>query len=534
MDKFLEIPSNGTQDTHYDLTFGGIESYRKYAIASFKYNKSDIDVTNIDDHVNEVKNNYQPLLDEMKTNKYQEIIKNTQDPGQVIKFWLYRLNYFCFVMNEIIKELKIDLSYFIFRNNGTESSSSDIDIGIQYSKKVTLQSFKTDKPPEISIIVNKIETFFLDKQMSCLDFDIEMYGVYEVMYNNTHYKPILDTTKNDLPIEPLLPYVLAGIIKNMVQSKVAIDDCIRRIENTDNNKNKCMEILKEITDLNYINTQLISAIETQDDPIKQSIVDIINIINDNNIFTHAKIIATNFFKKTYSGLVDTYKLKLDKVHNLIHNAKTSNHNKDVILNNDVIVAMCDANIYRTEGYISPFTVYSVVYDTQNDSPSTPRGSFQTNNESTLNILSALEQIGFILRHSQIKNESDRETKISKYIKRFEKYFLNGVGQFIHAKYNKSASAQTEAQTQAQTQAHTLSLPSAQTSTSAQPPAPPAQTSTSAQPAQDNKRAPPHDDREAKKKPRTEGGKRVKTRKTRKKTRRRRNKRNKKTRRHNAV
>ena len=67
MSKSLEISSYGTQDTHYDLTVDGIESYRKYAIASFKYNKSDTDVTNIEVHDNEVKNSYQPLLKEMKT-----------------------------------------------------------------------------------------------------------------------------------------------------------------------------------------------------------------------------------------------------------------------------------------------------------------------------------------------------------------------------------------------------------------------------------------------------------------------------------
>ena len=405
MVKKLDIPSDGTQDTHYELTDDGIESYRKYAIASFKYNKTDTDVTNIEVHVNKVNDNYQPLLDEMKTQKYQEIIKNTQDPGQVIKFWLYRLNYFCFVMNDIIKELKIDLSYFIFRNNGTESPSSDIDIGIQYSKKVTLQSFKTVKLPEISIIVNKFETFFLNNDMSCLDFDIEMYGVYEVMYSNTHYKPILDTTQNKLSIAPFLPYVLAGIIKNMVQSKVAVDDCIRRIENTNKNENTCIKVLKEIKDLYYIKEQLFAAIETQDASTKKNIEETINILNDKNIFTAAKIIATKFFRKTYPVLVDTYKVKLDKVHTLIRNAVTSNDNEDVIFDEHVIKAMCDANIYRTEGYISPFTVYSVVYDTQNISPSSPRGSFQTDDKSTLNILSALEQIGFILRHSQIKNES---------------------------------------------------------------------------------------------------------------------------------
>ena len=465
----MEQKQQNASDTHYALSDEGIDNYITYAINNFKCSKIDTDncfkeITVSKDNDYNI-DNAQLLENAMNIKiiqatapatatapaateppapaeiiNYQKVINGETNDDEKKKNWIGRLYIFGYVMKAIVNKLNeksYGLEYLEFRNNGSETPSSDIDIGIQYNKEASKLGDKK-KLPNISEFIYAFETYFLDFKdfnCTCLDFDIEMYGVYEVMYDNKLHIPVvkevneMNGTNNKLPqatinesnelttsFNACLIYVLAGIIKNVVQGEISIDTCIRRIKNlTHEESNECIKKLEDVN-TNTLKFEITTDVKPGTNVSYKSYNHVLGKYFTEENFNKAKEHAKTFFAKTYQETIEKYKEKLDQIHNILYRDETE------VSHTLLAKTMCEANLYRTEGYISPFTVYSIVYihQSKTNSDDNRKSSFITGNIGT-ETLCYLEQLGFLLRYFNTDKKKVDQKKVDKYTYRLEKY-----------------------------------------------------------------------------------------------------------------
>ena len=107
---------------------------------------------------------------------YQMIINKLNNIKLKSSLWHLRLKYICYILYKLIdiigsKTNQINIGIF-----GSESFSSDVDIGIFYKKNIKLNK----NTIKLSEIVKVFENLFIKQDYTTIDLDIEMYANYSV------------------------------------------------------------------------------------------------------------------------------------------------------------------------------------------------------------------------------------------------------------------------------------------------------------------------------------------------------------------
>jgi len=405
----------------YELSDKGINKY-------FNYSTSKLSINNIShtDIKNFFNNDY-----ELKTitKDYHYILKTQESLSENIdieqkELWLRRLNNVCsalkYCVKKLIKDDNNDIELGIF---GSDSITSDIDIGVCYKKGTDINKNNLIK---LSDVVKTFEDYFVDKNYTSLDIDVEMYADYFISPLNG--QPFIQINKKIY--DKSLTYIVSGMIKNYVQALYDKDNkfCdIRRIIKTIHNKNDCSNKSKIINIINNVNFNDYKKLISSFDELNQY-----NTSNINNILNkckkkipESKKILINYITKDYNEGRKMYYELLNKAHDIY--CKYFDNIKNNILNDDNISIELNKNIthaliYRAESYVSLPTIYHIVYIIQakvkdkNIHKLIGQYGYQ---------MSMLEQLGYLFRYyiQYCINKKCKENfyiKKKKYIKRLIK------------------------------------------------------------------------------------------------------------------
>lgn len=338
---------------------------------------------------------------------YQIIQHKLSDVHLKSKLWYSRLKYICVVLLDVSKHFgkqceKINLGIF-----GSESLSSDIDIGVFYKKNVILN----EKTIKLSEIVKYFEYIFVKQKYTSLDLDIEMYANYSVK----DASPFLKT--NEEGYQKMIPYVVAGMIKNYFQSLFDSDNhlCdarrkIKLLHNEKCNKKEIIERIHDIKSLDIINIPQKNLLSRQDTKfIKGEIT---------KHFDNAKQIISRYLNHTYESGCKKYYDTLDKIHN-------EYMKKDIDIS-ELNKYISYALVFRAESYQCSPTVYHVVYGIQASLNKKEKKKIHNLVNKSGYILSMMEQIGYLSRfYNEYKRTKDEQFFLKKK-KKYEKRLLDAI------------------------------------------------------------------------------------------------------------
>jgi hypothetical protein len=386
----------------YDFSKDGILKYCNEAIGKvnekYKQNLASIssDTPALDNiwPANDAEKEYHAVLETLTTEQKYE-------------FWRKRLINVRDALNYCIEQLKpekcknIELGIF-----GSESASSDIDIGVSYKKGTPIDVNML----KLSQVVKHFEDYFVEKKYTSLDIDVEMYADYFISTRGG--SPFIQTNKDIY--KECLPFVLAGIMKNIIQAKHDIKELpcdMRRI--IDNVKATChpnavADSIKKMDVIKNINSVL-STLKLSDNI---TIKDIIKNIEDIEppIIENAKGYITEYMKSDYNVSRAKYYHLLNAAHEeyIKHEPNMKELSKKI----------SHALVYRAESYLSAPTIYHVVYTmqanpTDNDVKKKLNGLITSDGYK----ISILEQLGFLTRFYNQYNKADTDT----WKKKNEKY-----------------------------------------------------------------------------------------------------------------
>ena len=394
----------------YELSQGGILQYCNDAIGKVKkYNQNlaSIDAnTPVINIWNELEGKEYHVEKE-----YHAVLKTLNDDNTKYEFWRNRLINVRDALNYCIEQLKpekcnnIELGIF-----GSESASSDIDIGVSYKKG----SSKDVNMLKLSQVVECFEDYFVKQKYTSLDIDVEMYADYFI--SPRYGLPFIQTNKDIY--KACLPFVLAGIMKNIIQAmhdKNVLPCDMRRI--IDNVKAKCdpnavavsidqMDVTENINSV--LSTLKLSDNSTLKLSDNSTIKDIIK-----NIEEH--IAPAKGYIKEY--MKSDYKQSRTKYYDLL-NAAHNEYIKPEPNMKELSEKISHALVYRAESYLSAPTIYHVVYTMQ----AKPQDEATKKNLNGLITsygykISILEQLGFLTRfYNQYKKADNPNWK-----KKNEKY-----------------------------------------------------------------------------------------------------------------
>lgn len=397
----------------YFLSEDGIKLYFETAVGKFNSENK----TNYNTDIGTLDSTFTSFFGNKETKDYHVVLKNKDDEGKK-ELWHKRIIHFCSALKYVFEKIGND-NPFVLGIFGSESPGSDIDVGVSYKKDGPID----DNTKKISEVIKHFEDYFVyggkgkgkgegnEIHYTSLDLDIEMYGDYLKRKG----EPYLKCTKE--AFDNSLPYVVAGMLKNKVQSYIdtgegtcdirrviraligdktdnfhgndTIAELCKTIDNNDNDetienlKKNFVNIAKKELDLSTI------TLPTMNNVARNQISNEIKKIKGH--ITHYKDTGgkelLEYLTKDYNEGREQYYDLLDKVHELYNNE-----------NNDQLVeAISKALVYRAESYISPFTVYHVVYELQAGVP-------VRNMTSHAYEISILEQLGYFMRFSNSKSK----------------------------------------------------------------------------------------------------------------------------------
>lgn len=356
----------------YPFTNLGIDEYygdnEKYDIHNFFDNDRMRELLN----TKHIKKNYHVYLSLLKSAKDKHLL------------FVYRLNNICIALKHVVKEFG-DMDYVVLGIFGSNHNSSDIDIGISYKEGIY-------KHKKLSEIVDKFESYFVNLNYTSLDMDVEMYADYFLSLDKG--LPFIKTNKETYDL--IFPYVLAGMLRNFIQSYYDSYECdIRRRLNND----QIYDIKYEFNLNEYID---------QLNKMSKFIKYVTKEITEEKINESYKILLKYITKNYNDSRKDYYKL-LNKAHTLY--IQYHKDKKDDTLKK-LSVAISHSLVYRAESYISAPCVYHVVYEIQ--------GGFKNLNNIISNLgykLSILEQLGFLYRYFIQYDKTKFKKKEKKYLGR---------------------------------------------------------------------------------------------------------------------
>jgi hypothetical protein len=367
----------------YELSQGGILQYCNDAIGKVKkYNQN---LASIDANTPVIN-----IWDEVEgkeyhvEKEYHAVLKTLNDDNTKYEFWRNRLINVRDALNYCIEQLKpekcnnIELGIF-----GSESASSDIDIGVSYKKG----SSKDVNMLKLSQVVECFEYYFVEKKYTSLDIDVEMYADYFI--SPRYGLPFIQTNK--YIYIACLPFVLAGIMKNIIQAmhdKKDLPCDTRRI--IDNVKATCdPNAVADSIDQMKVIDNINSVLNTLELSNNSTIKDIIKNI-DSPTIKEAKGYIKEYMKSDYEQSRTKYYRLLNAAH--------EEYIKPEPNMEELSKKISHALVYRAESYLSAPTIYHVVYTMQ----AKPQDEATKKNLNGLITsygykISILEQLGFLTR-----------------------------------------------------------------------------------------------------------------------------------------
>ena len=181
-----------TENGKYEFSVEGINAYYRNAI-------SKVNATNNEFQLIEDLTEVPSLFEEKDKKEYHHVLSEIKDNKGQYEFWHKRLKHVRTALLSCITEFKengkatsnIELGIF-----GSESVSSDIDIGVSYKKGTKIMGVEesmNDPFILLSDVVKKFEEYFVNNNYTSLDIDVEMYADYFI--SSTNGTPLVDDMK---------------------------------------------------------------------------------------------------------------------------------------------------------------------------------------------------------------------------------------------------------------------------------------------------------------------------------------------------
>ena len=384
--KFIITP---TYMSKYELSIEGIDKYFKNT--SSKLFDNNIKQTPIVNFFRE-KNN----IENKTLNDYHYILKTHESLSENVELeqknvWLDRLNNVCsalkYCVNKLITNNNKDIELGIF---GSDSVTSDIDIGVSYKKNTNINKKGLLK---LSVVVKTFEDFFIKNGYTSLDIDVEMYADYFISPING--KPFIKMNKT--MYDAILPYVVAGMIKNYVQAifDKNTDFCdLRRVIKKIQSNTECFNTKKIENIINKFNmdnyVKFLSNFSEVSKKDKSNIQML--LYGTKEILPESKKIITDYITKDYESARNMYYTLLDEIHtNYVKYFATNDNSLLITLHKNITHAL----VYRAESYISAPTIYHVVYTIQ--AKQKKKYIYDLIGADGYNV-STLEQLGYLYRY----------------------------------------------------------------------------------------------------------------------------------------
>jgi hypothetical protein len=429
-----------TENGKYEFSEEGINAYYRNAI-------SKVNATNKEFQLIEDLTEVSSLFEEKDKKEYHHVLSEIKDNKGQYEFWHKRLKHVRTALLSCITEFKqngkdtsnIELGIF-----GSESVSSDIDIGVSYKKGTTIMGVhESMNNPFIllSDVVKKFEEYFVNKNYTSLDIDVEMYADYFI--SPTNGTPFIAMNENIY--NECLPYILAGMLKNRIQANydngTLTCDVRRVIHYIKNNlctleKNEQQIQINSLIDKIQLDSDVRSVINkviANDDNKKKLVTIVEKTLGNDEMYNESKEIIKGYMKLDYKDSCEEYY----KLLNIAHDTYSQYfQEQDDTKKESILIALnksiSHALVYRAESYLSAPTIYHVVY--------TMQAMKNTENESEKKRLiemissfgyeiSILEQLGYITRFYKHYCDNSTETndctnpkwlkKKNKYISRLE-------------------------------------------------------------------------------------------------------------------
>ena len=315
-----------TENGKYEFSEEGINAYYRNAI-------SKVNATNKEFQLIEDLTEVSSLFEENEEKEYHHVLSEIKDNKGQYEFWHKRLKHvrtaLLFVYNSIFEESSnntsnntsnIELGIF-----GSESVSSDIDIGVSYKKGTKIMGVeKSMNDPFIllSDVVKKFEEYFVKKDYTSLDIDVEMYADYFI--SPTNGTPFIAMNENIY--NECLPYILAGMLKNRIQANydngTLTCDVRRVIHYIKNNLCTLDKNEKQIQINNLIdNIQLdsdvrfvINKVMANDDNQKKLVTIVEKTVGNRGMYNESKEIIKGYMKLDYKDSCEEYYRLLNIAH----------------------------------------------------------------------------------------------------------------------------------------------------------------------------------------------------------------------------
>lgn len=402
----------------YHLTYDNINKYYKKAITKMLGHTNASNNGNIELKIDTLYNvtNFFDLPKELNPDEldftkpdnkdYHVILGTLKTPQLKADLWHHRLKNVCTALKSCVESegspTTVELGIF-----GSESYASDVDIGVSYIK---------GEPTglQLSEIVKKFEEFFVEQEYTSLDIDVEMYADYFIKDG----KPFIQTNKDTY--NACLPYLVAGIIKNYLQTFIDVDSTycdIRRqmklvLKNNDCGKNikEVLKVVKDIESLDEMKKQMIKIPKETEDKFKEQT----NLLNEltKSIYNNkddALDFVGEYFNNNYQYACNRYYELLNEAH--------KEYIKHEINFVDLSQKISHALVFRAESYQCAPTIYHVVYSMQAQAGVEQLNILKNLIQNEGYKISLLEQIGFLIRFErEYEQKNKKDSEMSEYEK----------------------------------------------------------------------------------------------------------------------
>jgi len=255
----------------------------------------------------------------------------------------------------------MDPAEYTFSNFGSNKTTSDIDIGIDF----------TGQKGNMAFVIATIEdVMFVVGGQSTLNFDIEFYGNFLTVHDQYFLKCTQLRLKD---VKRLLPAIEAGIIRNYWYAVGPSD--LRTFD-------------WDIPELQVIATL---------DKTGQ----VRRLLSDMALHRKALLLARRYLQHPWARSRELYYRRLKRTDRLVDRVRRGVLTHDLMV--DIMTAYSEAAVFRQENYVNPATVMHVVrmMQGQQDQPCTRDAPFTQVPACTLGrwgyLFSMMEQAGYVYR-----------------------------------------------------------------------------------------------------------------------------------------